>query len=232
MDNILFILIDFVGSFYAVILPLLVVIALALLYIPSMMQHGAKARNVGEAIYCYIMQTTGILLMTVGGLPTLYSVLTGRGFSAFAYIGLLAIFAIGGAVFLWHDYQTEQIDQASKAVPASIYFFTFKILGHLITIFSGLSIVLTLVLGSSAESEWWMIPTLMFFYGLLLAWCTSSDTKVQTGMFQSIPMITAAQRVPLVPAFSKAAAPTKVAKKKPSKGKKAPKKTGKRGKKK
>ena len=201
----MYILVDFVGAFYAFVLPLLVLLVLSIIFIPSMMQTGAKAKNVGEAIYCYVMQATGILLMTIGGLPTIYSVLTGRGFTAVAYVGLLFVFAIGGAVFLWHDNHAQTLDSASKAVPAALYFYLFKILGHLITIVSGLSLVITLVLGGSAETEWWMVPVLMFFYGLLLSWCTTSDTKSQTSMFHSMPMLhsSSVMKTPLSAALPK-----------------------------
>lgn len=205
----MYILVDFVGAFYAFVLPLLVLLILSIVFIPSMMQSGAKAKNVGEAIYCYVMQATGILLMTIGGLPTIYSVLTGRGFTSVAYVGLLLVFAVGGVIFLWHDNHALSLDKASKAVPAALYFYLFKILGHLITIVSGLSLVITLVLGGSAETEWWMVPVLMFFYGLLLSWCTTSDAKNQTSMFHSMPMLhsSSMMKTPLSVALPKKAKP-------------------------
>jgi len=188
MENLFVTIFELVGMFYSLVLPLLLLFIMTLIFIASMQQPGAKAKQVGEAIYSYLMQTVGVILMTIGALPTIYSVLSGRGYSSITYLGLLMVFSIGGVIFLWHDHHEQAIDTASKAVPGAIYFYMFKILGHLLTIFAGLSLLLTIIFSGGGDPEWWMTPMIMLFYGLLLCWCTTEDSVGQTSMFKTIPM--------------------------------------------
>ncbi len=188
MESLLVTVFEMVGTFYSVIVPIALLLIVTLLFIASMLQPGAKPKQVGEAIYCYLMESVGISLMTLGALPTIVSVLNGHGYSSIAYLGLLFVFAIGGIVFLWHDHHEQMIDAASKAIPEAIYFSVFKILGHFIALFAGLSLLLTIIFGAASGDEWWILPTVLLCYGLLLCWCTSNDTTHETHIFQRVPL--------------------------------------------
>ena len=185
MDNPLTTIFSFVGTFYGLVLPLLLVLALSVLYIPSMLSPGAKAQGIGEAIYCFAMQIIGILLMTLGALPTVFSVFAGIAFTGRTYIGLLVVFACGGILFLMHETMAHELDPASKAVPEAITFFTIKIFGNVLAILSALSILLAIITGST-QAGWWVMPFVLFFYGLLLAWCTRSEREMK--VFKSSPI--------------------------------------------
>lgn len=157
---------------YGVLLPLLLVQLLALLFIPSMLAAPAKARAVGEAIHCYCIQSFGVMLMTVGSLPTVYSVLAGISYTGGTYFGLLLIFAAGGGLFLWQDQRATQLDSAARAVPAAIFFLTFRILGQITLVLALLSFLLSIMMGSTDLIGWWVMPVLMASYGGLVSWCT------------------------------------------------------------
>ena len=116
---------------YGVLVPLVLVQLFALLFIPSMLAAPAKARAVGDAIHCYCIQSFGIMLMTAGSLPTVYSVLAGISYTGGTYFGLLLIFAAGGGLFLWQDQRASSLDPAARAVPGSIFLLTFRILGQI-----------------------------------------------------------------------------------------------------
>lgn len=181
------------------ILPLAIAGGFLLLFIASLMSPGAKPAGVGKAAYCYSMQAFGIFLMSAGGLPALYGVtekifLKIETYSTETYLALLLLFATGGLLFLWHEQIAEKIDSASSAVCAVLFWFTFKAVGLLLMLFSGLSLLLTMLLVRPLPTEWWVQPSVLLVYGLLLSWCTRMPRpRVQS--FSSTPMMTVTKAV-------------------------------------
>ena len=157
---------------YGIIVPLLLVVLLALVFIPSIIAAPGKARSIGEAVHCYFMQAFGVLLMTVGSLPTVYSVLAGVSYSSGTYFGLLLVFAGGGGIFLWQDLRATSLDAASRAVPSAIFLAAFRIIGQVTLTLAGLSFLLSVTIGTTDMAGWWVMPILMGIYGGLIAWCT------------------------------------------------------------
>lgn len=186
------------GLFYGLILPILIVELLALVLIPSLLRTGAKPKATMEALYCYLMLGVGVLLMTIGALPTVYSVLAGITYTSETYIALLLVFASGGAVFLWHDNHVRTIDSASQAVPAALYFYLFKIIGRLLTLLAAISLSLNIILGETTLPGWWITPLVILLYGLLLSWCTREEER-RPSIFRSTPVATkpAKRKAPL-----------------------------------
>ncbi|MBI3331769.1 hypothetical protein HYZ99_02305 [Candidatus Peregrinibacteria bacterium] len=168
-----------VGVFYGLLLPLVILHIITLLFIPSVvLGGGGKVMSVGKAIYCYLLQAVGILLMTLGGLPAIYGVLARQPYESTTYLALLIVFASGGLTFLWHDHMARGIEGGARAVPHAIYLFTFKVMGYIMTLLSAMSLLLTLLLGTQAPTvDWWVMPTILLLYGLLLSWCTRSEDK-------------------------------------------------------
>ena len=159
--------------FYGLTLPIGILLLITVLFVPSLAHSaGVKPMALGKAVYSYLLQATGILLMTLGGLPALYSVVARTQYEASAYLGLLVLFACGGFTFLWHDHAARDLEPAARAVPHAIYLFTFKMMGYVLTLLSILSLVLTILLGMPSEPNWWIMPTLLLLDGLLLSWCT------------------------------------------------------------
>jgi hypothetical protein len=161
------------GLFYAVLIPLVFVQVMALVFIPSMMSSGAKALHVGKAIFCYAMQGLGVVLMSISGLPAVYSVLIGAPLMGNIYLGLLIIFAIGGFLFLRFEHKASNIDDASRLVPYALFFYTVKFVGAVLVVGSLLSLTFSmLTLGNLMLPDFWIIPTLFLLYGMLLSACT------------------------------------------------------------
>lgn len=161
------------GLFYAVLIPLVFVQVMALVFIPSMMSNGAKALHVGKAIFCYAMQGLGVVLMSISGLPAVYSVLIGAPLMGNMYLGLLIIFAIGGFLFLRFEHKAANIDDASRLVPYALFFYTVKFVGAVAVVGSLLSLTFSmLTLGTLMMPGFWITPTLFLLYGLLLSACT------------------------------------------------------------
>lgn len=180
-------------------LPLAIAGGFLLLFIASLLAPGAKPAGVGKAVYCYSMQAFGIFLMSAGGLPALYGVteklaLGIETYSTETYLALLLLFAAGGLLFLWHEQLAEKIDDASGAVCAVLFWFTFKAVGLVLALFSGLSLLLTMLLVRPLPAEWWVEPLILLFYGLLLSWCTRMPREEIQG-FKSSPMMTVTRSV-------------------------------------
>ena len=174
VENPLSTIFGFIGSFYGLVLPLLTIFFLTVLFLASLSVPGAKPRHVGEAIYCYLMHGVSVLLMTIGALPTVFSVFAGVAYTGRTYIALLLVFACGGLLFLVQDQAVRSLDSASKSVTEAVYTTTIKIIGNLIALLSALSIFLSIVL-ASFQTGWWVTPFVLLLYGMLLSWCTKGN---------------------------------------------------------
>jgi len=165
---------------------LIFAVLLSLVLTPSLLRGGVKVRATAEALYCFLMLGVGVLLMTIGAIPTLYSVLAGIAFDGEEYIALLAVFAIGGGIFLWYDAAIRSIEHSSKSVPSALYHYLFKILGRLIVLFASLSLGLNVILKNTDAADWWAMPVVMIAYGLIVCWCTrDGETEMH---WSSLPM--------------------------------------------
>jgi hypothetical protein len=163
------------GLILGVILPLTVAQLLTLALVPSLLvlRSSQDARGVLTAVYCYCCMGLGVALMTLSGIPAGYAVLSGKIFTSVTYFALLIVFTLGGVLFLWHEQYAHRIAPAIRAIPQAVFFFTIKILGLLVSIFAGLSILLTLLLAAAPlAGAWWAMPAVFLVYGLFLCFCT------------------------------------------------------------
>lgn len=163
-----------IGLFYGLTLPVAGALLFSFLLIPAIHVSGAKPLNVCKAIYCYALQALGIFFMSITGLLAIYGVLAGTVYSdSNTYLGLLLVFTTGGLLYVWHDTVARSVDAASRSVPHAVFVFTFRLVGMLISVFSILSLFLTMLLRPiTADVVWWVQPVMFLFYGLILCWCT------------------------------------------------------------
>ncbi|MDB4978403.1 MAG: hypothetical protein JWM56_589 [Candidatus Peribacteria bacterium] len=175
-------ILNFLGVFESLsvlFIPLMLTHLLVLVFIPSILTPGSKPAAIGKAIYSYLMQTFGIILMSASAIPALRSVLSGavQPLGAKYYLALLIVFATGGLVFLLHEHMARTIDETSKAVPYAIYFYTLKIIGFLATVLAALALLSLMLLGvANTMPDWWIMPVIALAYGLILSWCTQVQT--------------------------------------------------------
>ncbi len=179
-----FLSIGTVGLLFALQLPLYILLLLAFLFMPSILTAGARSLSVGKAIYCFLMQGVGVVMMSMGALPSLYSVLANKvvgqePFTTNTYLGLLIVFAVGGLMFLLHEHLARTIDEPSRAIPYAIYFFTFKIIGVLAMLFGSMGLLLSMLFGeANTTAGWWIMPTIILLYGLVISYCTRLESLV------------------------------------------------------
>gem|GEM_PF-3150411 len=198
------------GSMALVLLlvPVAFILIFAGVLLPSLSQAGAKPLGVGKALYCYLMQFFGLTLMTIGAIPALKNVLTNTPTSTNNYIGYLVLFAVGGLVFLLHEHMVAHVDEASRSIPHAIYFFSLKAIGFLVTVAAALGLLLAMLFGYTSDPTWWVMPTLLLCYGLLLSCCTRMNMLSTTAptvsksttmpMSPSMPMTASVARPPIV----------------------------------
>lgn len=180
---------DLVGLFYGVLIPIIVVQLVILFLIPSVIKSNAKTEEIGKAVYCFLSEGLGLILMTIGGIPTLYSVLAQSPLHDTQYIALLLVFAVGGFTYLWHDHLLKNVSVAARAVPYTIYFSAIKFLSLAMVLFATLSLLLKVTLiEESLEPHWWIMHTIVLFYGLILWWCTRSNLETTSSPFRSTPL--------------------------------------------
>ncbi len=205
------------GLVYAVLLPLVLLPLFALLCIPSLLTAGARPAAVGKAVYCYVLMAVGIVLMSVSGIPALYAVMeklvTGQDrFTTEVYVSLLLLFAGGGLTFLWHETMGATVDEASRRVSGTIFWYLWKMVGYVLMLLALLSFFLTMLLArESFAGTWWIMPLLLFLYGTLLSWVTRSSTPVPQD-FRTAPMAAAsatAKPVTMAKPSAKAKNPSK-----------------------
>lgn len=159
-----------VGMFYILFLPLMALQLFTLLAIPALLKPGVRTTDVGHALFSYASQTAGIILMTIGGIPTLYSVLSDQYLSSSMYAGLLVVFAVGGILYLWHDAALQHLDPASRAVPKMIFACAWKFVGLMIVLLTLLSLMLRLLLQSTPPTGgWWVMHLALILYGAILS---------------------------------------------------------------
>ncbi len=144
------------------------------LVLPGVARAGAaRAEQVSKAAYSYLAESLGILLMTAGGLPAVRAVFSRTPLATTVYMELLAVFIIGGAIFLWHDGKLRKIEKESKIIPEALFFYSWKCIGMTITVLAGLSLLLQTfeTFGDIPRLEG-MNKMSMLLYGLILCWFT------------------------------------------------------------
>lgn len=162
-----------VGIFSGFLLPIAILLLFVLLVLPGLARTGAKPESLALATYGYLAESLGIILMTAGGLPAVYAVVAHQILASNTYLGLLILFIIGGVTYLWHDAMISDIDPISKSIPGSLFFYTWKFIGLIVTLFAGLSFLLEWLLNANSHPEgWWVVHLVMLLYGMLVSWFT------------------------------------------------------------
>lgn len=167
-------LLGFGNILYAFAKPIIVLQVFAFLLLARTFESSKDPWKLAQAFFCYIMEIVGIVLMSIGALPTIMAVLGSQGFSPDLYLGLLLVFAAGGILFLWIDQFVRNMDKQTRLLPELIFVYTIKTFGYLSVIFAVLSLSLSITSGALGTPGWWIVPLVTLAYGMLLSFLTSS----------------------------------------------------------
>lgn len=162
------------------LIPLLacsLLLLVSFLFIAAMQQKDAKPADVGTGVFLVLMQTVGTVLMSIAGLPAVYSVLMRQGLSMGTYMSLLLMFAVGGVLYLLSEEKLRQAGASAK-IPLGIIHVLWKITG-LIAFLAGFLSLASQVLIAGPETALWSLPMhgTVLLFGFLLLWCTKEPRK-------------------------------------------------------
>lgn len=203
------------ASFYILVLPVLVMQFLMLAFLPSLVSDRKSVKEIGKAVYCCLLQTIGLVLMSVTGIAALYGAAGGIMLSANIYLAMLLIFTFGGLIFLWHDTVLQSVPAEAKDGTLTVYLYTWKLMGFGCVLFGAVWLVLIMLLSNGPlEVLWWLMPTILLVYGLLVSWCTRWEPS--DPVFSAAPMVAPPTRpvAPIIIAQEKAVKPPMTTKKK------------------
>ncbi len=164
------------SSIVWVVLPLGTLLLFTLIFIAALLRPGTQPAAIGKAIYNHVLQALGVGLMSISGIPACYAVIEQlvmgqERFTTEIYVALLVLFATGGLLFLWHEESSEAVSP-SQAVVSAIFLSMYRLIGMCLVVIFGLSMVLTVLFdGNRAVPSWWIMPGLLFLFGVLLSWC-------------------------------------------------------------
>lgn len=162
-----------VGIFSGFLLPIAVLLLFVILVLPGIGRSGARPESLALAAYGYLAEALGIILMTAGGLPAVYAVVSHQILASNTYLGLLVLFIVGGITYLWHDNILQSVDSESKAIPSALFFYSWKFIGLVVVLFTTLSLVLQwLTNAADKNADIWNVHLVMLLYGFLLCWFT------------------------------------------------------------
>ncbi len=160
-----------------VMIPFLLLSVVGLLFVPSMLAPGAKPAETARAIVCALLQAVGVILVGASSISVLPVLLRGDNLSFEAFYAPLLFFVAGLLILVHFTHELKRLPAETAAVPRAIFLAGFELFGILITLFAGLSIALSALIGDIAN-EWQMSGTLLLA-GLILA--ASCSQALRTG---------------------------------------------------
>ncbi len=161
---------------YALTIPGVLFIIFTLLMIGSLlMTPHARPEDIAKATLCYILKGFSLVLIGIGATPVIYMVLVGSLVPTEPLLGLAAIFLMGIGLFVHSNQVSHTIDAAAVAVPRAIFHVGCEALGLIISVVSGLALLVTFLV--TKQLSGWAIPTTTLILGILLMTSFSLHTK-------------------------------------------------------
>ncbi|TSC79187.1 MAG: hypothetical protein G01um101425_824 [Candidatus Peregrinibacteria bacterium Gr01-1014_25] len=161
---------------WAVMLLCAVFVGGSLLFIAGL-QHGAKADDVGRALFAMIAHTVGGVFLTLGGLPAVAAMLSQAPLSLGASFALLFLFCTGGVLLLRYEIVLRSLPPAATAVPVALSQLLWRVVGLAAVLLGFLSLTLQLLLGVAPELSSWAMHVTAMLYGTLLLWLARSPAE-------------------------------------------------------
>jgi hypothetical protein len=167
------------SSSLAIVVPIGVVIAFTLLFIPSLLVTGAKPEGVGRAITAYMLKTLGLIFVGLSAVEFTYGLIVTHlpSYPIFSVLALL--FAIGVALMIHASRILQSIDSASSVVVKLIFFHSLEVLGVLTAVISALFVGVTFVMTKQLLK--WELPTTLILLGVITALVSSMHLAQKNG---------------------------------------------------
>ncbi len=159
------------GSSLLLCAPVVVVLTFTLLLIASLQVTGAKPEQATRAIGSYILKTVGLLMVAASVMELMYALITTDLPEPDRLTGLLFLLVTGLGIMIHESRVVAGIDATSSSAVQLIFAHTCEIVGTLVALFSGLSIIMTFFF--TKELTGWEMPTTLLVLGLLLMFSSS-----------------------------------------------------------
>lgn len=167
------------SSSLAIIMPISIVIAFTLLFIPSLLVTGAKPESVGRAITAYMLKTLGLIFVGLSAVELTYGLIVTR-LPSYPILSILALlFAVGVALMIHASRILQSIDSASSIVLKLIFFHSLEVLGVLTAVISALFVGVTFVMTKQLLK--WELPTTLILLGVVTALISSMHLAQKNG---------------------------------------------------
>ena len=167
------------SSSLAIVVPIGVVIAFAILFIPSLLVTGAKPEGVGRAITAYMLKTLGLIFVGLSAVEFTYGLIVTR-FPAYPILMILILlFAVGVTLLIHASRILQTIDSASSIVVKLIFFHSLEVLGVLTAVISALFVGVTFVMTKQLLK--WELPTTLILLGVITALVSSMHLAQKNG---------------------------------------------------
>ncbi len=146
--------------------PIGIVAIFALLMISGLLVTGSKPDAVAKAVGCTILKAFGLLLVSLSSIQIGYGLIAFRLPMTESVLGLVLLLVIGFVIMIHESTVLARIDAASTSVLHALFCQSCKSIGALIAIVSGLSLMMTFLLGRTFIG-WEMSATLLLLGSIL-----------------------------------------------------------------
>lgn len=147
--------------------PLGVFLAFGILMTAGLQATGAKPEGVAKAIACTILKTLGLILISISMVQITYGLLNQTLVISQTFFALILLFVMGVGIMVHESRLAGSIDKASASVPHLVFCHSCRVIGCLIAILSGLSLLMTFLLtGALSNIE---MPFTLLILGSLLS---------------------------------------------------------------
>lgn len=147
--------------------PLGVFLAFGLLMTAGLHVTGAKPEGVAKAIACTILKTLGLILISLSMVQITYGLLSRTLAMSQTFLALILLFSIGAGIMVHESRMAASIDKASGTVAHLVFCHSCRVIGCLIAVLAGLSLLMTFLLtGDLSNAE---MPFTLLILGTLLS---------------------------------------------------------------
>ena len=154
-----------------------------LIMIAGLQVTGAKPEAVAKATSCYIMKTFGLVVLGLSAVQVTFALITLQLPDIQSLLGLVLLFVIGIGIMVYESGIVSGIDAASKSVPHAIFNYSAKLIGGVIAVISGLSLMMTFILGRSVAG--WEMSASLLLLGCIL--CLASSLHAEGRVHKKAP---------------------------------------------
>lgn len=152
-------------------IPLGVFLTFALLVNAGLHVTGAKPEGVAKAVGCMIIKTLGLVLLGLSVVQIAYGLITTTLPATQTLLALVLLFVTGLGLIIHESRIAAAIDKASSSVANLVFVHSCRVIGSLVAVIAGLSLMMTFMVTGSLEGTGWAATFLLM--GSLLSLTTS-----------------------------------------------------------